>query len=361
MTGRFDRVRQIMEEGGLDGVIISNPANRFYLSGFTADDHGPDESSGIMLIGVPDATLYTGSTNLPWAESEARDCTVAAWKPPWEAFLGGTIAKSGAKRVGFEDAALTVASLDALTAAAGSGVTFIALGHAIDQLRAIKDEAEIAALAAAIHLTDEIFVTATANLQPGITERQLAWKIESEMRERGAEGPAFPTSGAAGPHGARPHHSATDRPIAAGEPVVIDMGARLAGYAGDLTRTIWIGEPSSRLQAVYTIVDTAQRAALAAIRAGMTGQEADAVARDEITTSGYGDAFVHGLGHGLGIRVHESPSLGRVSSDRLQPGHVVTVEPGIYLPDWGGVRIEDVAVVEEQGLRVLTGAPKVAP
>jgi len=204
-------------------------------------------------------------------------------------------------------------------------------------------------------------VTATANLQPGITERQLAWKIERQMRENGAEGPAFPTIVAGGPHGARPHHSATDRAIEAGEPVVIDMGARLAGYAGDLTRTIWIGEPSPRLQAVYTAVDTAQRAALAAIRAGMTGQEADAVARDEITAAGYGDAFVHGLGHGLGIRVHESPSLGRVSSDRLQPGHVVTVEPGIYLPDWGGVRIEDVGVVEEQGLRLLTGAPKVAP
>lgn len=361
MMGRLDRVREIMTEQRLDAALISNPANRFYLSGYTAEDHGPDESAGVLLVRSTDATLLTGATNLPWAESEARDCTVAAWKHPWEAFLGETIRAAGAKRVGFEASALTVASHDALTAAVGSDVSFVSLGNAVDRLRAVKDEAEIAALTAALHLTDEVFVAATSDLQPGITEKQLAWKIEREMRERGAEGPAFPTIVAAGPHGARPHHSPTNRALAAGEPVVIDMGARVAGYAGDLTRTIWLGDPVPRLREVYTIVDTAQRAALAAIRAGLSGKEADAVARDEIDAAGYGDAFVHGVGHGLGIRVHESPSLSRMSTDVLRSGHVVTIEPGIYLPEWGGVRIEDVGVVEEQGLRILTGAPKVAP
>jgi Xaa-Pro aminopeptidase len=178
------------------------------------------------------------------------------------------------------------------------------------------------------------------------------------MLELGADGSAFPTIVAAGPHGARPHHTPGDRPIAAGEPVVIDMGAALAGYAGDLTRTIWVGEPTERLRAIYNVVYDAQRAALAGLRAGMSGKAGDALAREPITAAGFGEQFTHGLGHGLGIRVHEAPSMGKKSEDVLQPGQVVTVEPGIYVEDWGGVRIEDVVVVEPNGVRVLTAAPK---
>ena len=362
MTDRLDRVRDILRQRGLDALMISHPANRFYLSGFTADDHGPDESAGVLLVEPAAATLLTGATNLPWASSEVgTGVTAGEWERPWERHVGERLREAGWRRVGFEDAALTVGSHRALAEAAGEAVALEALGDAVSRLRAVKDAAELALLAEAIRFTDEVFVAATAELAAGTTERELVWRIEREMRERGADGPAFPTIVAAGPHSARPHHAPTDRPIAAGEPVVIDMGVRIGGYAADLTRTICVGEPTPKLSAVYNVVLAAQRAALAALRAGMTGKDADAVARAVVEAAGYGERFTHGLGHGLGIRVHEAPSLGKTSEDVLVAGHVVTVEPGVYIADWGGVRIEDVGVVEPDGFRVLTAAPKARP
>ena len=359
-ANRLNRLRALLAERDLDAALIVHPANRFYLSGFTADDHGPDESSGVLLIDRAGATLLTSPTNLPWAESESR-VPVAGWERPWERFVGKRLRDEGTVRVGFEDAALTVASHGALMTAAGGEVALVPLGDATRSLRAVKEPAELALMAEAIRLTDDVFVAATADLQPGTSERALAWRIEREMRERGADGPAFQTIVAAGPHGARPHHAAGDRPIAAGEPIIIDMGARLGGYAADLTRTVWIGEPTPRLRAVYTVVESAQRAALGALRAGLTGKAADAIAREVITAAGHERDFGHGLGHGLGIGVHEAPSLGTTSADILSEGQVVTVEPGVYLPGWGGVRIEDVGVIEADGFRVLTGAPKTPP
>ena len=359
MSNRLDRLRADLREQGLQAALVSLPANRFYLSGFTAGDDGVDESAGVLLVDDGTATLLTGGTNAPWAESEVRPgVEVAAWERPWEKFVGERMGEHGYGRVGYEDSALSVASYRMLEEAAGSGVSFQPLGGLVSAPRAVKEPAELELMAAAIRLTDEVFGAVAATLTAGETEREVAWRIEREMRERGADGPAFPTIVAAGPHGARPHHDPTDRPIAAGEPVIIDMGASLGGYAADLTRTVWVGGPTARLAAVYNVVLSAQRAALGALRAGTTGKEMDAVARDLIANAGYGESFGHGLGHGLGIRVHEAPSLGKTSEDVLVAGQVVTVEPGIYLTDWGGVRIEDVGVVETAGFRVLTGAPK---
>lgn len=360
MIDRLDRLRALLAERGLDAALVSLPANRFYLSGFTAEDHGPDESSGVLLVDREGATLLTSATNAPWAEAEAR-LPVVAWERPWERFVGERLRGEGWSRVGFEDAALSVACHRALTEAAGAGVAFAPLGNAVDRLRAVKEPAELALMTEAIRLTDAVFVAATTGLAVGTTERELAWRIEREMRERGADGPAFPTIVAAGPHGARPHHAPSDRPLAAGEPIVIDMGARLGGYAADLTRTIWIGEPTPELRAVYTTVEAAQRAALGALRAGISGKAVDAIAREVFEAAGRGDQFTHGLGHGLGIRVHEAPSLGQRSTDDLVAGQVVTVEPGLYVAGWGGVRIEDVGVVADDGFRVLTTAPKLRP
>ena len=361
MIARLERVRAILADRGLDAALISLPANRFYLSGFTDDDDGPDESSGVLLVDRETATLLTGATNVAWAASEVDGVGVEAWTRPWERSVGERLRDGGWSRIGFEDAALSVASHRALGEAAGDGVAFEPLGNAISELRAVKEAAELELMAAAIRLTDEVFVAATADLAAGTTERELDWRIERTMRERGADGPAFPTIVAAGPHGARPHHAPGDRAIAAGDPVVIDMGVRLGGYAADLTRTIWVGEPTERLRAVYNVVQAAQRAALGAIRAGASAKDVDAAARDVVAAAGYGDEFTHGLGHGLGVRVHEAPSLSKTSEDVLRAGQVVTVEPGIYLDGWGGVRIEDVGVVEADGFRVLSGAPKADP
>lgn len=358
MIDRVGRLRDVLAERGLEAAIVSLPANRFYLGGFPADDDGPDESAGVLLVDREDATLFTGATDAGWATATARPgVTVAAWERPWGRFLGERLRERGLAHVGFEDEALTVASHAAIAGAAEMGVALVPLGAAVSDLRAAKEPAELAIMERAIRLTDEAFVAATGALAAGWTERRLASRIDDELRAR-ADGPAFGTIVAAGPHAARPHHEPSDREIRPGEPVIVDMGARLDGYAADLTRTIWVGEPTPRLVDLYNVVIAAQRAGLGALRPGVGGKEADAAARAVIDAAGHGERFVHGLGHGLGIRVHEAPSLGARSGDTLGVGQVVTVEPGVYLEGWGGVRIEDVAVIEADGCRVLTGAPK---
>jgi Xaa-Pro aminopeptidase len=195
-------------------------------------------------------------------------------------------------------------------------------------------------------------------IRPGMTERQIAWEIEKAMHELGAEGPSFQTMVAAGPNGAQPHAIVSDRPLQAGEPIVIDMGALYGGYCSDMTRTICLGEPDEKFTTIYNVVEEAQRRAKAACHAGMRGAELDAVARDYITAKGYGDYFGHGLGHGTGLEVHEPPSVRRNSQSLLVAGVVTSVEPGIYLSDWGGVRIEDLVYVREADCEPLTRASR---
>jgi len=361
MSDRVARLRRVLLERGLGAALVSLPANRFYLSGFPDDDDGPDESSGVLLVDHEAATLYTGATNAGWAGATARPgVAVAAWERPWERWLGERLKERGRLRLGFEDAALTVASHRQIGEAAGDGVELVALGSGVSQLRAAKEPDELAVMERAIRATDEAFGAATGELAEGWSEGRLARRIDDELRAR-ADGPAFPTIVASGPHAARPHHEPGARLIERGEPVIIDMGARLGGYAADLTRTIWLGEPTPRLEDIYNVVLGAQAAALAALRPGITGREADAAARAVFAAAGYEQEILHGLGHGLGIRVHEAPSLGKTSEERLAVGHVVTVEPGLYVDGWGGVRIEDVVVIEAGGCRNLTGAPKAAP
>lgn len=358
MTDRLGRVREAMAKLETDAAIITHSANRRYLSGFPDIDHAPDESSGFLLVTNQDAVLYTSPTNLPWAEGSVRpDVTAKPWEQPWPTFLGELLVKTGAKRAAFEDRAMNVADHTTLTKAA-SGVSLIPAGNAVHLVRARKDDAEIASIARAASITDAAFLAATATLTPGVTERELVWRIELAMRELGADGPGFPTIVAAGPYGARPHHDPTDRPIASGEPIVIDMGAMVDGYSADLTRTIVVGQPSPEFEARYNTVLAAQTAALAGIKPGMTGREADAIARDALIAAGEEAHIIHGLGHGVGLLIHEFPSLGKSSDDVLEPGHVLTVEPGLYYEGWGGIRIEDLCVVTETGVDTLSRAPK---
>jgi Xaa-Pro aminopeptidase len=361
MSHRLDRLRAALSEQDLDGFIVTDPSNRFYLSGYTAHDHAPNESAGVLLVGQTHAALYTSPNNTEWAAAEAPAFEVLPWKRPWSSTVAGAIEKLGWKRVGFEDDAMVVSTHQEVAAALAEKSTFVPTRGVVDRLRRVKDDGELAALERALALTDDVFRATVAALRPGMTEREIAWLTEKGFREAGADGAAFPTSVASGAHAARPHHRPGDRQIREGEPITIDMGANVAGYNGDLTRTVWLGEPDDRLKAVYNVVFAAQAAALAGLRPGLNGKDGDALARQVVDAAGHKDHFVHGLGHGLGIRVHEGPSLSATSTDILQPGEVVTVEPGIYVPGWGGVRLEDVVVITAEGCRNLTGAPKLPP
>ena len=358
MSERLERLRTYLAGRDLDGVLITDAVHRHYFSGYSAEDHDLAVPQGALLVSQDVAILLTSPNNTEWAEAEAPEFEVIGWGRPWVGSIVERIKSLGWRRVGFEDRAMSVAAHAALSSALSDDVTLVPLGDALASPRTIKTADDLAAIERALALTDIGFEAAQRHLRVGITEQQLAWEAERAMREAGADGVAFPVTVASGPHAARPHHRVTDRPITAGEPIVIDLGARINGFNGDLTRTIWLGEPDERLRSVYNLVLEAQEAALAVLRDGLPARDADRAARAVIQAAGFGDAFVHGLGHGLGMRVHEAPSLSPASNEILAAGMVTTVEPGIYLPGWGGVRIEDVAVIEPSGCRVLTRAPK---
>ncbi len=360
MQSRVAKLRDRLAASNLDAIVVTHPSNRFYLTGFSAQDIAPNESSGHVVIGHDRAVLVTSFLNADQARQQAPDFEIVDRTRVFAEAAAKVLQEIGAKRAGFEDTAILYSDHRTLANTLGDTVELVPVGPLVDNLRTVKTPGEIERIAHAIAVTDRALEQVAATLQEGQTEQQMAWRLEVAMRELGAEDLAFPSIVASGPNAARPHHEPGERAIRAGEPIVIDMGALVNGYCADLTRTIWLGEPEAKLREVYRIVLDALLTAEASIRPGMTGKEADAAARDIIVAAGYGEAFGHSLGHGLGVRVHEGPSLSVRSEERLEPGNVVTIEPGIYLPGWGGVRIEDVAVIEENGLRVLTGAPKLS-
>jgi len=355
---RLQKFRAELRNQRLDGAVVSHPANRRYFTGFSAGDSSPGDPPAIVLVGENSSVLLTGATNAPWAQSEAADWEISVWQRPWTTSVARRISSEGWKRIGFEAYALSVASYRALRDELEHDIEWIPIDGALAVQRSTKDRDELAALRTTLALTDEVYAAVSQSMRPGQTEREVAWSIEREFRERGGDGAAFPTIVATGPNAARPHHASGDRPLGSGEPIIIDMGARINGYNGDLTRTVWFGLAPDRLREVYNVVNDASRAAVASIRPGVHANDVDSVARSVIQEAGFGDFFVHGLGHGLGLQVHESPALSQTSTDTLQTGQVVTVEPGIYIPDWGGVRIEDVVAVSEDGCTVISAASK---
>jgi Xaa-Pro aminopeptidase len=360
MHQRLERVRAMIAEQGLDGLVVTHPANRRYLTGYTAREELPDSVVGACFIDERTARLLTGRTNLDRAkaEVESRGFEADTWERPWPAAVAKEIAARGWKRVGFEEGAMTVAFHRDVLAELDCGAELIGIGDAIVVMRRQKDGTEIALYERIAKIGDDAFSAATAGLTAGTTERELANRIDAELEARGSEGPSFPTIVAAGPHAAHPHHDPGHRPIEEGEPVIIDMGAMLDGYHGDLTRTIWVGEPTQRLREVYAAVEAAQAAGIAAIRTGATWEAPDSAARAAFADAGLSEYLIHGLGHAVGYNVHEQPMMAPGALDAFAGGEVMTVEPGLYIPGWGGVRIEDVGVVEHGGLRVITHAPK---
>jgi Xaa-Pro aminopeptidase len=356
---RIDRVRGILRDTGLDAILITNPANRRYLTGFTAEDHAADESSGVVLVTRGDAALIVSPTNLPWAKTETdRGVIVAPFDGSLVASIVARVRELGTSQLAIEDTTTTVATWFAIRDGLGEGVELVRVADAIDRLRATKDAEELDHLREAARLTDAAFAIATGRFAPGITEREGADLVREALREVGSEGEAFDTIVAAGPNAAKPHHAPSNRPIAPGEPVIVDMGARVSGYNGDLTRTVCLGTPDATLVRVYNAVLEAQLAGLDAIRAGVPASAPDLATRGVFAGHGLEQHVIHSAGHGLGLRVHEAPSLRRTSQDVLDAGNVVTMEPGIYIDGWGGVRIEDVAIVRDDGHESITASPK---
>lgn len=347
---RIDRVRQRLVAEGVDALLVTQPSNVRYMSGFTA---GADAS---LLISATQALLATDFRYYEQAEREAPGYRLfKAPKGLGEAFA--ELAKeAGARRIAFESIHLTYDLYQELAKA--EGVELVPEKGWVEELRAVKSPEELELIRRAVAISDAVIGALPQILRPGMTEKELAWEIEAFMHAQGADDVAFPIIAASGPNAAMPHAVPSDRRIVPGEPLTLDLGARVQGYRSDLTRTVCIGQPDDKFREVYGIVLKAQQVAEAGIKAGMLGKDADALARQVIADAGYGDAFGHGLGHGVGLDVHERPGAGARSEDRLEPGMVVTVEPGIYLPGWGGVRIEDLVVVTEAGIEILSRATK---
>jgi Xaa-Pro aminopeptidase len=360
MNQRVEKLRRRMEELGLHAVLISQPQNRRYLSGFTG-------SSGHLLITAGEAVIATDSRYYEQSAQQAPDFRLYQATGPMESWLPGLLTAAGDlsdKRLAFESADLTVSTYRTLRKAveelpSGQRPRLVATTNLVEGLRAVKEPEELVALQAAVDLSDAAFQHVAERIEPGWTEKQAAWEIEKHMREQGGEAVSFETIVAGGPWGAMPHAYPRDRALERGEMVVIDMGVRLNGYCSDLTRTIFLGKPDGQFKKVYDIVLGAQLTAEELVQAGMNGEEAHNLAHRVIEEAGYGDKFGHGLGHGVGLAVHESPRLAKTSKDVLVDGMVVTIEPGIYVTGWGGVRIEDMVVIENGRARVMSHASKI--
>ncbi len=370
---RLDRVRAALDEAGLDGLYVASPvddvnhrhsANRRYLSGFSG-------STGYAAVSATQAVLAVDARYTAQArrEAELRGFTIfdtrgpqADWFPEFVAAAG-----LGGKRLGLSRSDLSYGDFLTLREAVermseADRPDLVPAPPLVERLRARKDAEELALLEEAIAIAERSFLEVTATLEPGVTEREFAAALEAAIKRHGARGFSFEPIVAGGERGAMPHADLSDRPFAPGEPIIVDWGAELSGYCSDLTRTFHLGPEPDRFREVYEIVREAQSAAIEGVEAGMGGADAHALAASVIERHGYGEYFTHGLGHGVGLDVHDYPPyLGPSSEDTLEDGMVFTIEPGIYLPGWGGVRIEDIVTLEGGRARRLSHLDSTLP
>lgn len=344
-------LRERLEAADLDALIVLDLPDIRYLSGFTG-------SAGLLVVpadgGDTFLTDFRYRTQVAQELDSAIDVRIE--NEPLLEVCRALLAERGASRVAFEREQLSYRAWSEWSEKGPPDL--VPVEEWVEELRTIKSAPEIAAIRSACRIADQVFEDLLEQVRPGITERALAARLDLELASRGAEGPSFETIVAFGERSALPHARPGPRELRRGDVVLLDFGAVADGYVSDMTRTVACGEPPAAMREIYALVLEAQAAAIGGIRAGMTGPEADALARDVIDAGGHGAAFGHSLGHGIGIEVHERPRLGRKSKDRLAPGNTVTIEPGIYLEGVGGVRIEDDALVGEDGVEVLTAAPK---
>ena len=333
-------------------ALVHNPSNIFYLSGYTGE--------GLLLVAEGLRAVITDFRYVEAAEKQCPEFEIHSISAGVShvKLAAGLLEKMGISHLLFEDNIVTVRDMRNMEKAMPEGMTFAPLDFAVEALRTVKDEAELKAIAHACDITCEAFEYICGYIKPGMTEREVQLALDNKMLSLGAQSTAFSTIIASGENGSLPHAVPGERVIKTGDLVTMDFGAKVDGYCSDMTRTVAVGEPSAKLREIYEIVLRAQEAAQAALAPGKKCSDMDKVARDIIAEAGYGECFGHSLGHGVGIDIHEEPRLSSRSTDILAPGHIVTVEPGIYVPGLGGVRIENTCVITDDGYRALCSASK---
>lgn len=350
LKSRRLRLTRFFEESKLDAILFTNLLNIRYFCGFSG-------SEGVLILAPTRAWFLCDSRYTEQARAEVQGAEVCECAAARLDTVAALASENGLARIGIEAAHTTVSAYRLMTDRL-AGVQLVELGTALDGTRSCKDDQEIGRLAAVATLASQALAAVLVNIKPGVAESEFALGLEFEMRRRGADGLAFDFIVASGIRGAMPHGRASRKLIQSGELVTIDFGALMDGYHSDETVTVACGEPGSRAREIHAIVKAAHDLAIEAVRPGISCRDLDAVARDYIGQRGYGDYFGHGLGHGVGLEIHELPTLSPRSEAILEEGMVVTVEPGIYIPGFGGVRIEDTVVVTATGCRILTSADK---
>ncbi len=353
---RLTQLRERLAKQEYDTILVVEQANRRYLSGFTAEDGQCDESAGVLFITPERLILATDSRYDTQARAEAPEFEVFCYKKGLAHSLPQILTDLRTKCLGFESVRLSYLQHQRCCEQLQEqkvSVSWVPTEGVVEDLRMVKDAAEIMAIKRSLVLAETAFQACLAGLSPGMTEKELAWALEKGLREGGAESVAFTPIVASGPNAALPHAIPSERRIMPGEPVLFDWGARLNGYCSDISRTVVLGASDDTFRSVFQVVRDAQAMATDAIKPGVSTMDVDKVARDHIAAKGFGDYFGHGLGHGVGLATHEKPHLSPLRPMRMEAGMVTTVEPGIYLPDWGGVRLENMVLVTEKGAEVL--------
>jgi Xaa-Pro aminopeptidase len=349
---RLSRLRQLMQEKGLGSLLISRPSNRRYLSGFKADDPQEGESAGMLFISQDKAFLVTDPRYADLAKEEVKEFEVFVYKGNFFEQINEVL-KQMPSPLGFEAMHLSYGLYERFSQTIEKNrlsLTLTPTEYLVEGLREIKDEDEISLLKEALRLTEKLFLWLKNYLKPGLTEKEVAWQIEAFIKHDLKAELSFPPIVASGPNAAIPHAVPTAKKIQAHEPIIVDCGVKWEGYCADMTRTFYIGTPDEEYKKVYNLVLGAQQKGMKAIRAGITAYEVDAAAREFLKDNGCAEAFLHSLGHGVGLLVHEPPSLSpRRPSKVLKANMVVTMEPGLYFSGWGGVRIEDMVLVKKNG------------
>tara|TARA_Y100000817_G_C16841858_1_gene538383 strand:- start:837 stop:1904 length:1068 start_codon:yes stop_codon:yes gene_type:complete len=347
---RINSLRKALTKTDIDTAFISSKDNIRYYSGFTG-------TLAFLLITESKSIIITDSRYIVRAQEECPDYEIYQLKSG-DNWIENSTNQIKSKVIGFEGNIVSFNMINQLKERSNNNLIWKDFSEQISKERVIKSESEVEKIEEAISISDRAFNTVSKKIKDGMTEKEIAWEIEKEMRILGADSISFDTIVASGINGAKPHHSPTDKNISNGEAITIDMGAKCNGYCSDLTRTIFIGEPNDEFKKIYNIVLRSQLISIETAKGGMTGEEIDKISRDIISDEGFGENFGHSLGHGVGLEIHENPGVGPNSKNEILSGMVYTIEPGIYIDGWGGIRIEDMVLMTDNGNRLLSHAEK---